>query len=192
MKCGRGHDHESVAEVRACYGVSSEAAPAVRPNKYAGDCVKCHNEVPEGKGRIERNAANKWDVYHLDGECGEIRPEGQKRGGLFPEGFKTIPAGHYATASLTGNNDYDFWRVDRPESGPSAGRIFVKRVIGGRPEAPVRGATRYGALEAILREGIVVCGTRYGVELGQCRICNRELTDDLSRALGIGPVCRNK
>ena len=56
----------------------------------------------------------------------------------------------------------------------------------------MRGATRYGALDAILNESVEACGTRYGVELGQCRCCNRELTDVLSRSLGIGPVCRNK
>ena len=187
MKCGRGHDHGTVAEVRECYGVS-ESAPSIRPNKYAGDCVKCRNEVPATTGRIERNEAGKYDVYHLDGECGEIRPEPAKRqrGGMVPEGVKTIPDGYYATASLTGNNDYDFWRVYRLETYP--GRIFVKRVIGGKPETPVRGATRYGALGDLERRRR---GWRYAVR-SRSRSGHRGNREPdrcvLSRSLGIGPV----
>lgn len=32
----------------------------------------------------------------------------------------------------------------------------------------------------------------YGRELGECGVCGRTLTNDESRAYGIGPVCRNK
>lgn len=202
IRCGKGHEHGSVAEVRACYAVEGSGSGVqtlpmtdYRPNKFAGTCRTCGNLVDEGKGRIER-IDGRWAVFHLDGECPEkiavpeTAMEGLKHG--FREDFKSIPAGHYATKSLTGNNDYDFWRVDAPTEGRWAGRIFVKRIIGGKPEAPVRGATRFGALSAIVAEGIEICGTRYGVELGQCRKCNRHLTDETSRALGIGPDCRSQ
>jgi|SRR5579872_1896679 len=108
------------------------------------------------------------------------------------EAYPDVPAGHYAVASLTGNNDLDFFRVDRPADGPYRGRTFVKRVIGGRPNVNVRGRTAVLALKAILAEGIEAAGQRYGVELGQCCRCNRHLTDATSRALGIGPDCRAK
>jgi len=201
IKCGHCRKtHESARAVFQCSmnqkNVAARAAapvndavPNYRPNKFAQDCAKCGNKVAEGAGRLEKNASGRWDVYHLEGECGEI-VRNPKQGGKFPEGFKAIPAGHYATASLTGNNDLDFWRVDRPESGQWAGRIFVKRIIGGRPEAPVNGSVRYAALEAIVKAGIDEAGTLYGVTLGQCRRCNRHLTDEVSRALGIGPDCR--
>jgi hypothetical protein len=32
-------------------------------------------------------------------------------------------------------------------------------------------------------------GPRFGREIGACYVCGRTLTDDLSRRLGIGPVC---
>lgn len=35
-------------------------------------------------------------------------------------------------------------------------------------------------------------GERFGVELGCCMECGQTLTDDLSRKLGIGPVCRSR
>lgn len=33
-------------------------------------------------------------------------------------------------------------------------------------------------------------GPRFGREIGRCYVCNRTLTDETSRSLGIGPVCR--
>jgi hypothetical protein len=34
-------------------------------------------------------------------------------------------------------------------------------------------------------------GPRFGREIGKCYICGRTLTDETSRELGIGPVCRD-
>jgi hypothetical protein len=194
---GQEHRHGSVQEVRDCYAgkavQSSQApTPAVRSNKYAGNCAACNNKVAEGEGTVEK-ADGRWNVRHLPGQCpapaASPEPATGKRG---RKPFPNVPAGHYATKSLTGNNDLDFWRVDRPEQGQWAGRTFVKRVIGGKPNAPVRGRTMFAALEAILEAGVDVAGTLYGTELGQCRKCNRHLTDETSRALGIGPDCRSQ
>jgi len=33
-------------------------------------------------------------------------------------------------------------------------------------------------------------GPRFGREIGRCYVCGRTLTDELSRSLGIGPICR--
>lgn len=35
-------------------------------------------------------------------------------------------------------------------------------------------------------------GPRFGREIGACYVCGRTLTDETSRALGIGPVCRGE
>jgi hypothetical protein len=106
-----------------------------------------------------------------------------------PEGEgPEVPAGHYATASRTGSQDLDFWRVDRPTEGRWAGRTFVKRVIGGHEDTPVRGAEAVAALEAIAADP--EAGPRYGQTIGRCCRCNRTLTDEISRSLGIGPTCR--
>jgi hypothetical protein len=103
-----------------------------------------------------------------------------------------VPQGHYATPSRTGNNDLDFWKVDRPTEGRWQGYTFVKRVIGGHPEFSVRGAEAAAALEAIATAGVEQAAQRYGTEIGRCYMCNRTLTDETSRALGIGPDCRSK
>jgi hypothetical protein len=104
----------------------------------------------------------------------------------------TVPEGHYATTSRTGANDLDFWRVDRPTEGKWAGRVFVKRVIGGRADSPVRGTEASQALAAIELAGPAAAGQLYGQEVGRCYACNRHLTDATSRQLGIGPDCRAK
>lgn len=104
-------------------------------------------------------------------------------------GWDDIPEGRYATDSLTGNNDTDFWKIDRPDEGRWAGRLFVNRVIGGRDPVAVRGSTRTQALQAIRDAGPDLAMRRYGQELGHCGKCGRELTDEVSRGIGIGPVC---
>lgn len=34
-------------------------------------------------------------------------------------------------------------------------------------------------------------GPRFGREIGRCYVCGRTLTDEVSRSLGIGPICRD-
>jgi len=117
---------------------------------------------------------------------------GATSGGTFrpaPSTLPDVPEGYYATPSRTGTNDLDFWRVDRPTEGRWAGRTFVKRVIGGHPDANVRGAEVRLALEAIQAAGPQSAAEVYGREIGRCGMCNRHLTDAVSRARGIGPDC---
>ena len=101
-----------------------------------------------------------------------------------------VPAGYYAVESATGNNDLDFFRVDRPDEGKWAGYTFVKRVIGGHPEYRVKGAEARAVLARIAAAGVEDAATKYGTEIGRCYRCNKTLTDELSRKLGIGPKCR--
>lgn len=79
--------------------------------------------------------------------------------------------------------------MDRPTEGRWAGYLFVKRVIGGHPDTPIRGAEQAEALARIEAAGPAEARQRYGQEIGRCGVCNRRLTDDLSRARGIGPDC---
>jgi len=102
--------------------------------------------------------------------------------------WDTVKEGHYAIASFTGNNDLDFYRVDKPTEGKWAGYTFVKRVIGGQPDVNIRKDEKVRVLEAIADDPDA--GPRYGQEIGKCYRCNRHLTDETSRSLGIGPECR--
>jgi hypothetical protein len=96
-----------------------------------------------------------------------------------------VPAGHYAVPSKTGNNDFDFYRVKRTETG----RTYVKVIIGGHPEYGLKFGPTIEVLERIIKFGIEKSGWTYGQEVEQCRYCNHRLTEYASRKLSMGPDC---
>lgn len=108
----------------------------------------------------------------------------RKAGHELPE----VPAGRYAVETEEGH--LAFYRVDRPTEGAWAGRTFVK-VQASDELHPVRG----GAAASVLRKIAVdpaAASLRYGREIGSCGVCGRTLTDEDSRARGIGPICAEK
>jgi hypothetical protein len=192
VKCGKGHYHDSVADVRECYGAPEASNfSGYKTNKYPGNCRVCGGLVKADEGQVDK-IDGKWLTSHLEGQCPEKPPLLKPQPLTNTDRYDGIAKGHYATKSLTGNNDFDFWRVDRPEQGKYAGRTFVKRVVGGKPDMSVTRDTKFAALEAILDLGIELSAALYGRELGRCYRCNRHLTDETSRRLGIGPECRSK
>lgn len=100
-----------------------------------------------------------------------------------------VPAGRYAVEN--GEGILRFYRVDRPTEGRWAGRVFVN-VYASDETYPVRGEAGREVLAAIAAAGTREASLRYGVEIGACGICGRTLTDEESRARGIGPVCADK
>lgn len=104
-----------------------------------------------------------------------------------------LPTGlrRYAIRSLTGNNDYDFFSVKRPEQGKWKGWTFVERVIGGRPNSKVPNNQVYRIL-AEIEGNVELSSATFGRELGICSKCGLHLTDAESRAAGRGPECRAK
>ena len=103
-----------------------------------------------------------------------------------------VPEGHYAVDSETGNNDLDFFRVDRPTEGKWEGYTFVKRVVGGHPDYRIHGKEAQAVLCRIEEAGVKEAALRYGKEIGRCCKCNRHLTDETSREFGMGPDCRSQ
>lgn len=103
-----------------------------------------------------------------------------------------VPAGRYAIDTQDGAlNEIAFYKVDRPTTGRWAGYVFVKRMIGGNPDVAVKGAAAQTVLAAIAADA-KGAAVRYGKEIGECGRCGIELTNDESRAYGIGPDCRKK
>lgn len=163
-----------------------------RPNRYGGDCARCGSYVAEGSGLLGKRGGN-WVAVHRDGDC--VTKTDEKFSTLpkaAPDApVAEVPEGHYAIAS-TGKNDLAFYRVDRPADGKYAGRVFVKLIVGGRPGMNVKAANVPGILARIAEAGIDESGAMYGREIGRCCRCNRHLTDEESRSLGIGPECRKR
>lgn len=188
---------------------------------FINKLLKKQHKVIEPEAHLLERRVGSWLIDHLlgKGQCpagvrvsadpawqsadgnpqgyGEPRACGEDgrsvAGGAVPKpSLPDVPAGHYAVVSATGNNDLDFYRVDRPTEGRWAGYVFVKRVIGGHPDQPVCGSERVNALVRIEQAGVHDAAHRYGQELGRCYRCNRHLTDETSRELSIGPECRSK
>lgn len=101
-----------------------------------------------------------------------------------------VPEGYYAVTSLSGANDLDFFAVQKPTEGKWAGYTFVKQVVGGKPEFRVARDRVALVLKAIEDAGHDEAAKLYGQEIGRCGKCNRTLTDETSREIGLGPVCR--
>jgi hypothetical protein len=125
-------------------------------------------------------------------QCSLEWANGEQRAKLRRVSSFDIPAGRYAVKSLTGNNDLDFFLVQRPETGKWKGYTFVRRIIGGHPDVSVKGRTAVAALTAIEQAGIEESRTLFGQTIGSCWKCGRHLTDQTSRSLGIGPDCRSQ
>jgi len=102
---------------------------------------------------------------------------------------KTAPAGYYAIV-WPGNGKTYFYRVSIGKSGKWAGFRFLTRqssddFINLSPEG------RAAAWPLILAD-VNAARILYGQRIGRCGCCHKTLTDEDSRAYGIGPECRKK
>ncbi len=100
-----------------------------------------------------------------------------------------VPAGRYAYTGVDGATV--FVKVDRPTEGRWAGRTFVELQLSDTFERMPRDGQR-AALRAIETAGVRESALRYGRELGICSVCSRTLTNEGSRAAGIGPICAGR
>lgn len=101
-----------------------------------------------------------------------------------------VPDGFYAVTMETHKNETSFFRLRTGKRGRWEGFQFADQVVGGASRGyPVRGSSKELLIAAILEQGVTESRERYGREIGRCGCCNRTLTDDTSRARGIGPEC---
>lgn len=102
---------------------------------------------------------------------------------------KRIPEGRYAIVHGAGHR---FFRVDKPESGRWQGYTFLDEQHG--PEwYPMKAPdTQIAVLQQIVDMTPIESARLYGRQLGQCAVCGRALTNNESRAVGIGPYCAER
>jgi hypothetical protein len=95
-----------------------------------------------------------------------------------------VPAGRYAVEAENGQlRFYHVW-VSRDKK-----RLHLY-VLHGPDESDLKYQnTIIAILGKIKKVGVRECAIRYGLEIGSCSNCGRRLTNHISRALGIGPVC---
>lgn len=108
----------------------------------------------------------------------------------------SAPAGRYALAEGVNNDDglqiVKFYKIDRPTEGKWKGYTFLKHLVANGvdlAEYPIRNPEMKREILAAIAADVEGATALYGQELGCCGRCNRPLTDDESRARGIGPTC---
>lgn len=100
-----------------------------------------------------------------------------------------VPAGRYALDK--GNGVVKFYVVDKPTEGRWAGYTFVKH-LASDTEYAVRDRTARDIVLKAIAADVQGAMEAFGKLIGRCGHCNRTLTNDESRAVGIGPVCRGR
>lgn len=157
---------------------TTETTPTIRRNKFEGICSSCGRNVAAETGLLTKTN-DKWTVRH-EGDCPQV--ETQTTVSIDVD----VPDGYYAIES-SGQNDLAFYAVTHSDRYG----ISVKMVVGGHVDTFVRRNAVAGIVERIAAD-VDGAAKRYADEIGNCYRCNRTLTDETSRALGIGPTCRNK
>ena len=100
-----------------------------------------------------------------------------------------VANGRYAVTEADGV--LRFFRVNTPEEGRWRGRTFVD-VMASDERHPIKDPKRRTAILALIAVDPKAAMLRYGQEIGSCGHCGRTLTNELSRQIGIGPICRGK
>jgi Family of unknown function (DUF6011) len=140
-------------------------------------------------GEVSKSRASDWITRLKDKprrpKTVAYNAEGAPRNTDFPE----VPAGRYALLEEDGVTR--FYRVNRPEEGRWAGFTFLD-IQASDDLHPIKDRDRKRAVLAAIQADPAGASKLYGVELGSCGVCGRTLTDETSRAYGIGPVCRER
>jgi hypothetical protein len=117
-----------------------------------------------------------------------------------PQGTVRNGTDHLYVAAENDEGSLTFLKIDRPIKGRWSGFAFVRLVVGGagvadRLGSQAPGRTYQGGAQVVLRNVMAdpkAAVARFGQEIGRCGICGLVLTDEESRRIGIGPVCRSR
>jgi Family of unknown function (DUF6011) len=99
-----------------------------------------------------------------------------------------VPDGRYAVENPT-TGILQFYVVRTPGQGRWCGYTFVD-VQASDETYPLKNREARLAVLAAIAVDPAEASMRYGREIGRCGVCGRTLTNEVSRDLGIGPVCR--
>jgi hypothetical protein len=179
-------------------------------NRYGGPCVLCGHDVGAGEGTYRRGARGGWETLHLPGGCPLHLADGEAEGAVHEavvEGKHTWASvtallqarkpGFFAVPSVTGSNDLTFFalkvnqgRMDRSKKGQK----YFAHIVGGHDEDAMRVTPEFvvKCLAAVDAIGEEAAGMAYAEHFVQCFRCGRQLTDEASRARGLGAECATK
>lgn len=117
-----------------------------------------------------------------------VKPNRDDRSKNDPK-VQDIPPGRYAVQTGEHENDLTFYRVKRKERGEVKEKVIL--IIAGPTEHFLGSYSKQAkaAAKNIVRAGIGDSAVLYGRTIGRCSQCNTQITNRISRELGIGPIC---
>lgn len=212
VRCGRCRCyHETSADVFGCYNGQKVAVVDIgetetRSNQPTRKQVEYANSLRAQVGRapltddvVAKIKRRDFSELINDLQCdvtaakalGEwIAPKAAKSKHLQAADFPNVTDGFYAVPGMAGGADLVFFQVQAPTEGSWKGCLFVKRIVGGHePERVGETSARAWLAKVSTPERVLASKRLYGQQIGSCGECGRTLTNDESRAYGIGPVC---
>ncbi len=99
-----------------------------------------------------------------------------------------IAQGYYAVVDPA-DQVLKFYQVRRPTQGKWTGYVFISQVSGDN-KLPMRDPRERERIFTEIQKDVTEALKRFGQAIGQCGHCRKQLTDQVSRQFGIGPVCR--
>jgi len=95
-----------------------------------------------------------------------------------------LPTGRYAIDNADG--ELTFYRVWRGTKNPDYVKVYL---LHGPDESEIPFSKGMVTILKSIAEDAAGAAIRYGHEIGACSVCAKRLTNRVSRALGIGPIC---
>lgn len=185
--------------------VESEAQMTPRQKEYLLDLINTRvMTVPARREAIakvvaglSKKDASRWIEKAL------TLPKANSDFAKLEKSMPHVPDGRYAVmmieAGPDGGDDFEimkFFKVKVPTEGRWAGFTFLDAGRGG-----AHGDLQWSKVTHLeyklkvltkIAENPEGAGKRFGQEVGVCCRCGRSLTDETSRAMGIGPDCAGK
>lgn len=172
-------------------------APAFRPataqRKLMADLLDEIAELDAETARrgsaytLDMSTHNAWTPENTSRWIGRLIA---KKRELVAAAKNTAPAAEVADGRYAVEEDgvLKFFKVT---NGRVPGFVFLDVQASDEWHA-IRNVTRIRKIVALIAEDAHAAMVRYGHELGECGRCGRTLTDEASRAAGIGPICAGK
>lgn len=183
--------HRAVATAAAPVPAQPVRTASPRAAAYAVDLLGNRDLAAEARpayrARLEHLAANADEVPTLTTDQVSALIDTLKAlpvVGAQAARTAQLEAGHYAVEV---DDTLVFVKVDRPTEGRWAGYTFITRQLSDEYVRMPRALA--DRIKLAIAEDPKAAAIRYGHELGKCAICGRTLTNEASRAAGIGPKC---
>lgn len=155
-----------------------------------GEAARAYTErgTTEGAWTPGRDGnASRWidKMISKEAELKANRPAAPVTGPEAPE----VPNGRYAVEE---DGTLKFFHVRHGKTGTRWEGFTFLDIQASADTYAIKDRARKARILALIAQDVEGALCRYGQELGVCGDCGRTLTDETSRSIGRGPICRSK